>query len=47
MFTGLVAGRVKVLEVSASDRDTHLLLDLGGYAEGVAIGASIALSGER
>jgi len=45
MFTGLVVGRVKVLEVSASDRDTHLSLDLGGFAEGVGLGDSLALSG--
>ncbi len=45
MFTGLVAGRVKVLEVSASGRDTHLSVDLSGHADGVGIGDSIALSG--
>ncbi len=45
MFTGLVAGRVKVLEVSASDRDTHVALDLAGHADGVGVGDSLALSG--
>ncbi|MHC4076865.1 MAG: riboflavin synthase [Planctomycetota bacterium] len=45
MFTGIVAGLVKVVEVSASDQDTHLLVDLGSHAEGIAIGASIALCG--
>ena len=45
MFTGLVVGRVKVLEVSASDRDTHLSLDLGGFSGSVAVGDSLALSG--
>ncbi|MHC4513622.1 MAG: riboflavin synthase [Planctomycetota bacterium] len=45
MFTGIVTGLVKVVEVSASDQDTHLLVDLGCHAEGIAIGASIALSG--
>jgi riboflavin synthase len=45
MFTGLVAGRVKVLEVSASDRDTHLVVDLGDYPQRVEVGDSLALSG--
>ncbi len=45
MFTGLVAGQVKVLEVSASDRDTHLSVDLAGYPGSVRIGDSVALSG--
>ncbi len=45
MFTGLVVGRVKVLEVSASDRDTHLSLDLGGFSGSVGLGDSLALSG--
>ena len=45
MFTGLVAGRVRVLEVSASGGDTHLSVDLCGHADGVGIGDSIALSG--
>jgi riboflavin synthase len=45
MFTGLVAGRVKVVEVSASDQDTHLSVDLGGLPLNARVGDSLALSG--
>lgn len=45
MFTGLVAGKVKVLEVSDSGRDRHLAVDLGRHAQGLRIGDSVALSG--
>lgn len=45
MFTGLVAGRVKVVEVSASDRDTHLQVDLDEIVESARVGDSLSLSG--
>ncbi len=45
MFTGLVAGRVKVLEVSASHVDAQLSVDLGEISDGARVGDSLALSG--
>ena len=49
MFTGLVASRVVVLEVSASGEGMHLLLDRSGLDDGLdrplRVGDSVALSG--
>jgi riboflavin synthase len=45
MFTGLVEGIAEVVSVTSTGGEIRLSVDLGGSAEGDAIGDSIALSG--
>ncbi|MEE2885919.1 MAG: riboflavin synthase [Planctomycetota bacterium] len=45
MFTGLVEGIAEVVSVTTTGDEMRLSVDLGGAAEGDAIGDSIALSG--
>ena len=45
VFTGLVAGLGRVVEVTSSHREVELSVDLSDLADGDSIGDSIALSG--
>ncbi len=45
MFTGIVQGLCKVCEVTDEVNLRHLTVDLGKMADGVALGASVAING--
>ena len=45
MFTGIVQGLVEVADITHHDDISRLTLNLGALAEGVALGASVAVNG--
>ena len=45
MFTGIVAGTARVLAIEEEGGVRKINIDLGGFSEGLEIGASVAIDG--
>ena len=44
MFTGIVAGTARVLAIEEEGVVRKINIDLGGFSEGLEIGASVAIA---